>query len=76
MQKDGCIYAFIMKGDHSNTAVIKSLTPEENVQSIEYLGIGSVNYVQHAGILVIDLPDKNDISMPGVLKIKVKCNKV
>ncbi len=74
VQKDGYIYAFIMKGDHSNTAVIKSLTPEEEVQSIEYLGIGPVNYVQHAGVLVIDLPDRDDISMPGVLKIKLTCD--
>ena len=69
VQKDGCIYAFIMKGDHSATAVIKSLTPNEKVQSIEYLGIGPVNYVQHAGVLVVDLPERPDTGMPGVLKI-------
>ena len=71
VQKDGCIYAFIMKGDHSKNAVIKSLTPEEKVQSIEYLGAGPVNYVQHAGVLVIDLPERKDNGMPGVLKIKL-----
>ncbi len=69
VQKDGNVYAFIMKGDHSKTAVIKSFKPEETVKRVEYLGIGPVEFVQHSGVLVIDLPDRRDTHMPGVLKI-------
>ena len=69
VQKDGNVYAFIMKGEHSKTAVIKSFKPEETVRAVEYLGAGPVEFVQHSGVLVIDLPDRRDTHMPGVLKI-------
>lgn len=69
VQKDGNVYAFIMKGDHTKTAVIKSFKPEETVSAVEYLGVGPVEFVQYSGVLVIDLPDRRDTHMPGVLKI-------
>ena len=69
VQKDGNVYAFIMKGDHTKTAVIKSFKPEETVSAVEYLGVGLVEFVQHSGVLVIDLPGRRDTHMPGVLKI-------
>ena len=69
VQKDGNVYAFIMKGDHSKTAVIKSFKPEETVKNVEYLGIGPVTFVQHSGVLIVDLPDRRETTMPGVLKI-------
>lgn len=69
VQKDGNVYAFIMKGDHTKTAVIKSFKPEETVSAVEYLGVGPVEFVQHSRVLVIDLPGRRDTHMPGVLKI-------
>ena len=71
VQKDGNVYAFIMKGDHNKTAVIKSLKLEETVKNIEYLGIGPVQFVQHSGVVIADLPDRRDTHMPGVLKISL-----
>ena len=69
VQKDDNVYAFIMKRDHNKTAVITSFTPEERVKSVEYLGKGAVNFVQHSGILIVDLPDDRDMRFAGVLKI-------
>ena len=34
-----------------------------------YLGIGPVTFVQHSGVLIVDLPDRRETTMPGVLKI-------
>ncbi len=70
-QKDGCLYAFVMKPEHSDTAVITTLTSEEEVHGVDYLGRGPVHYVQHAGILVVDLPENRDSRYPGVLKIRL-----
>ena len=69
VQKDGNLYAFIMKPDHHKEAVITSLTPEETVKSVEYLGCGPISFVQHGGILIADLPDKRDTRFASVLKI-------
>jgi hypothetical protein len=41
VQKDGNVYAFIMKGDHTKTAVIKSFKPEETVSAVEVSGCGT-----------------------------------
>ena len=49
-----------MKPDTIKTAVIKIFKPEETVSTVELLGYGSVNFMQHSGILVIDLPEKRD----------------
>ena len=53
------------------TAVITSLKPEETVKSLEFLGSGPANFVQHSGTLIIDLPDRRSTVMPGVLKIQL-----
>ena len=68
-RKDGNVYAFIMKPDTIKTAVIKTFKPEETVSTVELLGYGSVNFMQHSGILVIDLPEKRDKEYPNALKI-------
>ena len=69
VQKDGSVYAFIMRTEHCPTAVITSFKPEEEVRSVEYLGCGPVSFAQHSGVLVVDLPEGRDARMPGVLKI-------
>jgi len=69
--KGNVLYAFVMKADHGKTAVITSLKPEETVKSLEFLGSGPANFVQHSGTLIIDLPDRRSTVMPGVLKIQL-----
>ncbi len=69
VQKDGTLYAFVMKNEGRNTAVITSLKPEEEVKNVEYLGCGNVTFSQHSGVLVVDLPERRDTHMPGALKI-------
>lgn len=70
VQKDGALYAFVMKPDHRKEAVITSLMQEETVSSVTYLGAGALPFSQHSGILVVDLPDRRDTRFPGVLKIQ------
>ena len=72
VKKNDCVYAFIMKADHSDTVVITSFKPEEEVKCVEYLGRGPANFVQHSGILIVDLPAGDNTDMPGVLKITLK----
>ena len=50
-------------------ASCSSSKPEETVKNVEYLGIGPVTFVQHSGVLIVDLPDRRETTMPGVLKI-------
>ena len=69
VQKDGYVYAFIMKPDHKSEAVIKSFTQKEKVTSVEYLGHGPISFAQNFGILVAELPKDTDTRYPGVLKI-------
>jgi alpha-L-fucosidase len=69
VQKGGTLYAFVMKNEGRNTAVITSLKPEEEVKNVEYLGCGNVTFSQHSGVLVVDLPERRDTHMPGALKI-------
>ena len=69
VQKDGVLYAYVMKADERKTTVIKSLNKDEKVKEITLLGKGKVNFVQHEGVLVIDLPEDRDKEYPNVLKI-------
>ncbi|MCR5279109.1 MAG: alpha-L-fucosidase [Lachnospiraceae bacterium] len=69
VQKDGNVYAFVMKPADRKTAVIHSLAEENPVSKVEYLGSGPVSFVQHSGVLIADLPDNRDKHMPGALKI-------
>lgn len=69
VQKDGCLYAFVMKPDHRKEAVITSLKPEEKVSRVDFLGHGPIEFAQHSGILIADLPEGRDSRFPGVLKI-------
>ena len=61
-----------MKADHSDTAVIRSFKPEEEVKAVEYLGRGPANFIQHSGVLIVDLPKGKATDMPGALKIMLK----
>ena len=61
VQKDGRLYAFVMKPEHRRHTVITSLTEAEHVRSVRLLGAGEVPFRQYCGVLTIDLPER----MPG-----------
>lgn len=67
--KDICLYAFAMKPDHRKEAVTTSLKPEEKISRVDFLGHGPIEFAQHSGILIADLPEGRDSRFPGVLKI-------
>ena len=68
-QKDGILYAFIMKPDTIKNAVIKSLTQKDRIKTVELLGYGEVNFAQHYGILIATIPEEIDRTYPTALKI-------
>ena len=70
VQKDGILYAFVMKSADRKTAVIKSLRPDEKVREVSLLGFGKLSFVQHAGVLIVDLPEQRDTEYPNALKIE------
>ena len=57
-QKDNTLYAFIMKMPENGVPVIKSLTPQDKVSSVELLGAGPVPFAQNYGVLTVQLPEK------------------
>lgn len=69
--KNGKLYAFIMKPDNRKTAVITSLHEDETVSAVRMLGAGPLEFMQHSGILIIDLPEKRDTKYPNALEISL-----
>ena len=47
----------MLKAPENRAAVIKSLRPEERVESVRLLGAGSVEFSQYCGILTVKLPE-------------------
>lgn len=56
-QKDNTLYAFIMEMPENSVPVIKSLTPQDKVSSVELLGAGPVPFAQNYGVLTVQLPE-------------------
>ena len=52
-RKDDTVYAFMMQAPDNRAAVIKSLCPEEKVESVRLLGAGEVEFVQSFGVLTV-----------------------
>ena len=69
-QKDGALYAFLMKAPESGVAVLKSLAPSEKVASVELLGAGPVEFVQSFGVLTVQLPEQLPTQYTNCLKIQ------
>lgn len=69
VQKDGVLYAFVMKAGERGPVVIKSLREDEKVKSVELLGYGPLTFAQHAGVLIVSLPERMDKEYPSALKI-------
>jgi alpha-L-fucosidase len=56
--KGNTVYAFQMRAPENRVSVIKSLLPEEKVQSVRLLGFGEVPFEQAFGVLTVKLPQK------------------
>ena len=69
-QKDGALYAFLMKAPESGVAVLKSLAPSEKVASVELLGADPVEFVQSFGVLTVQLPEQLPTQYTNCLKIQ------
>ena len=61
----------MMKAPENGVAVIKSLTPEEKVASVELLGVGPVEFVQSFGVLTVRLPEKLPTQYTNCLAIRL-----
>lgn len=69
VQKDGKLYAYVMKSVGRKNTVITSLREQEKVKSVRLLGHGEVGFVQRYGALLVDLPEKLPTEYASVLEI-------
>ena len=69
VQKDGKLYAYVMKSTGRRSTVITSLEAGEQVRAVRLLGHGPVGFCQHLGALVVDLPEKLPTAYANVLEI-------
>jgi len=70
VQKEGKLFAFMMKAPASGVTVIRSLHESERVSSVRLLGYGPVGYSQYAGVLTVQLPEKMPVAFANALEIK------
>ena len=62
VSKDDKLFAFMMRVPKNRVAVIKSLKPDEVVKTVRLLGGGQLDFGQHFGALVVNLPE----NMPSI----------
>ena len=74
-QKDGTVYAFMMRAPENRVAVIKSFTAEERVGKVRLLGQGEVPFMQNFGILTVKLPPELPLSGVNALAIQIETAK-
>ena len=71
-QKGNVLYAFMMKVPVDGVAIIKSLTPQNQVEAVQLLGYGPVEFAQNYGKLVVKLPEKLPTEYTNCLKLQFK----
>lgn len=69
VQKDGKLYVYVMKPDGRKSTVITSLDQTERVSAVRLLGVGTVDFHQYPGALVVDLPGKLSTQYAAVLEL-------
>lgn len=69
VQKDGAVYAFMMGIQPGETAVLRSFA-NDDVHSVELLGVGQVPFHKEFGVLSVQLPEKLPTNYTNVLKIR------
>ena len=68
VQKGGAVYAFLMGAANGETVALRSFADQE-IRSVELLGVGPVPFVQEYGILLVRLPDRLPSLCANTLKI-------
>jgi alpha-L-fucosidase len=70
MTKGGLVYAFFMGWPDNGSVMIKSLgSAVGNVEAVELLGFGKVEFTQHAEGLAVTLPTQKPCEHAYGLKI-------
>lgn len=70
-RENDTVYAFMMQAPDNRVAVIKSLRPEEKVESVRLLGAGEVEFVQSLGVLTVKLLEKLSTEYANCLALKL-----
>lgn len=70
-QKDGTLYAFMMRWPENGIAVIKSLVPSEKIRGVSLLGCGEIPFEQTFGTLVAKLPEKKPTKYVNCLAMRL-----
>ncbi|MBB5219804.1 MULTISPECIES: alpha-L-fucosidase [Treponema] len=69
VQKNGKLYAFMMGMKLGKTVVIKSIRDDERVTSVRLLSVGELAFMQHAGLLIVELPKEMPTPYANALEI-------
>jgi alpha-L-fucosidase len=70
-QRDRTLYAFQMRWPEDHRAVIRSLRPDEHVQSVRLLGGDRLPFQQAGGVLVASLPQQPPAPYANCLAINL-----
>jgi alpha-L-fucosidase len=71
-RKGNTLYAFQMRWPEDGRAVIRTLTPEDQVASVRLLGAGEVPFEQPYGALIVSLPEQRPTPYVNCLAIELK----
>ncbi len=66
--KDGAVYAFMMGAAGGDAVTLRSFA-DQQVRSVELLGVGAVPFAQNFGVLTVQLPDRLPSICANTLKI-------
>ena len=69
VQKDGAVYAFLLGAKGGETVTLRSFA-DLDVQSVELLGAGSLEFRKDYGVLVAKLPEKLPSMCANTLRIR------
>jgi len=70
VQKDGAVYAFLLGAKGGETVTLRSFA-DMDVQGIELLGAGPLEFRKDYGVLVAKLPEQLPSMCANALKIKI-----
>ncbi|MCL2105534.1 MAG: alpha-L-fucosidase [Oscillospiraceae bacterium] len=71
VRKGNALFAFMMRAPENRVAVIRSLRPEEKVESVRLLGAGELPFAQSFGVLTAELPEELPTKYTNCLKIEL-----
>lgn len=71
VQKNGDVYAFVLKTPENRVAILKSFA-DEPVKAVTLLGRGPVPFRYEYGVLIVQLPEEMPVSFANCLKISLQ----